>query len=115
MYRISERRGREFNQGIEYGYFDANTSLMKRIKGVAGDVADLTSEGIYINGKLIPDTKPRTKDSLGRIITSSVLHKTLQQNEIIVAGENIKSFDSRYFGIIHRDEILTAVVPLITF
>lgn len=75
--------------------------LLKQVAAIPGDVVEVDEEGIYVNGILLPKTKPLKTDSFGREMPKLDLKKKLQKNECLVVSHNDeKGYDSRYFGIV---------------
>ena len=74
----------ECRQGVINGYISEEYNLLKRIVGVKGD------------------------------IVNNLENRMLLDREYIVKGDSSKSFDSRYFGIVKQDEIITTVKPIFT-
>src|SRR5882762_996862 len=79
---------------------DGGSPLMKPIAAVAGDHVEVTTHGIRVNGKLIPNSAAHFKDHRGRL-----LNPWPNGEYIVPAGSlwvvsdfNSWSFDSRYFG-----------------
>jgi conjugative transfer signal peptidase TraF len=107
---------------ISRGYRDAGTCrdgaapLMKPIVAHAGDVVELSGQGIAVNGRLLPNTAPRTADSHGRPLTPWPFgYYVLAPDTVWVASSHHpRSFDSRYFGPIPTSSIRDHVRPLLT-
>lgn len=102
-------------QAIKYGYISENEILLKRVIGIPGDKVRITQEGIYVNDDLIANTRIFVVDTNKRPLIYKTLDKTLMNNEYIIVGDSEKSFDSRYFGIVTSDEVISTVVPLYVF
>jgi conjugative transfer signal peptidase TraF len=96
---------------------DGGSPLMKPIAAVPGDRVEVTSNGIRVNGKLIPNSRAHLKDHRGRPLNP------WPNGEYIVPAGNIWvisdfngwSFDSRYFGPIPCSIIQHRLRPLWTF
>ena len=79
---------------------DGATPLMKPIVAKAGDVVELSQNGISVNGTAVPNTQPLTRDSTGRLLTPwnfgrfTVLPGTVW----VASSHHPRSYDSRYFG-----------------
>ncbi len=82
----------------------------KKIVAVEGDKVNITSYGIYINGKRIKASASLLDNIKGRF--AEYHNKTLQKGEYLVASELQNSFDSRYFGIVKKDWILGTIKAL---
>jgi len=105
----------ECRQGVINGYISEEYNLLKRIVGVKGDIVILNNLGITINNSLLRNSKPLTHDSQNRTVMHNNLeNRMLLDREYIVKGDSSKSFDSRYFGIVKQDEIITTVKPIFT-
>ncbi|MBE6422326.1 conjugative transfer signal peptidase TraF [Succinivibrio dextrinosolvens] len=85
----------------------------KHIVASANDFVEITKYGIYVNGKLLPKSKPMPYDSNGRILYYSKIKKILNKDEFLVASLKKDSFDSRYYGIVGRKEILGVLKELV--
>jgi conjugative transfer signal peptidase TraF len=73
--------------------------LGKRVAGVAGDTIDMDAFGVSINHVRIPHSAPLARDSRGRPLPSMTGRRIVPDGHIfILANENPRSFDSRYFG-----------------
>ena len=74
--------------------------LLKPIAAVEGDAIETKADGLYVNGKLLPNSKSLTADSSGRPL-HPVMPPYLQipaEHVLLIATENDRSFDGRYFG-----------------
>ena len=90
--------------------------LIKKIVAGPRDVIRIDIDGIYINNILMPNSK-LINNALGVNLYPKVIgyKKQLKDDEYWVMGNPPNSFDSRYFGVISQNEILSEVikVPLI--
>jgi len=77
---------------------DGSLPLVKRVVGVAGDLATATDHGVEINGQPVPNSRPLDLDTKEQALPHLRGIFTLKQEEIWTAGEHSNSFDSRYFG-----------------
>ena len=95
---------------------DGSRRLLKRIVGHEGDFVEITDDGIFINGKFLGDhTKPLLQDSHGREMPQFRYAGEVPDGHVVVMGDTIKSFDSRYYGTIalRKDDVY--VKPVLTF
>lgn len=72
--------------------------LLKRVVAIAGDRVEVGDEGVRINGKLLPMSRPKTVTRSGERLPIASGEHVLKDGEIWAAGEHEDSFDSRYFG-----------------
>ncbi|MBZ7936327.1 signal peptidase I [Campylobacter sp. B0100352/1] len=75
--------------------------LLKKIVAVNGDFVEVNNQGVFINKTLMPDSKIFSFDSEGNPLEFKPFKYKLKENELFVMGENIKSYDSRYFGVVN--------------
>jgi conjugative transfer signal peptidase TraF len=107
---------------IARGYRDAGACrdgaapLMKPVIARTGDLVEISANGIAVNGRLVPNTAPRTADSQGRPLTPWPFGRyTVAPDTVWVASSyHARSFDSRYFGPIPTSSIREHVRPLLT-
>lgn len=85
---------------------------MRRVVAVAGDIVDITEDGLIINGSLQQERNINT-DTL--VYEGGIeLPVTLQEGELFVLGDNrLESLDSRMYGPIHSDIAAGKVALLI--
>lgn len=89
-----------------------NTRLLKRIEGVEGDWLYQTQNALYVNS-----VEMRTYPKIQATFSFDLLPSTpfqVPQNKLIVRGEGEASLDSRYLGLIDKENVIS-VLPVITF
>ena len=88
-------------------------SLLKTVVAKPQDVINITSKGILINNRLYPNS--RSKSVARGVVLHPIsigYHHVLRKNEYWVMGRTENSFDSRYFGVIAKSQILNQVIFL---
>jgi conjugative transfer signal peptidase TraF len=95
---------------------DGGAPLLKPVVARAGDVVQLSPEGIAVNGRHLQNTAPLKNDTKGRPLTSWPTGRyTVGSDSVWVASSyNGRSFDSRYFGPVSLGSIRNYVRPWIT-
>jgi conjugative transfer signal peptidase TraF len=95
---------------------DGAMPLMKPVVAATGDLVELSSRGIAVNGALLPNTAPRTRDGAGRQLSAWPYGKYEVGPEIIWVASTYdpRSFDSRYFGPIKWQHIRCRLSAIIT-
>jgi conjugative transfer signal peptidase TraF len=96
---------------------DGGSPLMKPIAAVAGDRVEVTTYGIRVNGKLIPNSAAHFKDHRGRPLKPWPMgqYTVPTGNLWVISDFNSWSFDSRYFGPIPYSLVQHRLRPLWTF
>jgi len=96
---------------------DGAAPLLKPVVGKAGDEILLSSAGIAVNGKLLPNSAPLDHDSAGRPLTHWPFgHFTAAPGTLWVASSyNPRSYDSRYLGPIPETALRARLRPLIAW
>ena len=94
-----------------YGY------MMKDVAGTAGDIIAVDDDGVLVNGRVLPMSKPLQADQDGRPlprlrIDSLVLERS---HVLLMSGFCRLSFDGRYFGPIDRIQIKAVIRPVFTW
>jgi conjugative transfer signal peptidase TraF len=95
---------------------DGAAPLLKPVVASAGDVVDLSARGISVNGVLLPNTAPLSKDSKSRPLTAWIFgHYVVAPGTVWVASSyHPRSFDSRYFGPVSTSAIRHRIKPFLT-
>ena len=92
-------------------YADVGNRWMKRIVGVPGDHIVIKEDEVYINGQSVG--RGFGIDRYGQRIDLAPLPEIIPEGEYYVALPHPRSFDSRYYGLIRKADILGTVTPLI--
>ena len=95
---------------------DGYAALLKPVVAWPGDAVTTSPSGVAVNGTLVSNSAPLTRDSLGRELHPYPYGTYQVQAEQIwvVSSYSSKSFDSRYFGPVPLKTVREWVRPLIT-
>lgn len=77
---------------------DGKVPLIKRVVAVAGDRVSVDSQGVQVNGILLPNSQPKASARDGSRLPSAAGEYVLEASQVWTAGEHEDSYDSRYFG-----------------
>jgi conjugative transfer signal peptidase TraF len=110
-----------FREAKERGYLQKGhcknnyMPLMKMVAATEGDTVSVFGDGIHINNKILPQTEPIFKDGLGRPLTPYPLtYYQLKSDELFLVGNFVpNSWDSRYYGIITKEQVESVVKPIL--
>lgn len=72
--------------------------LLKRVVAVEGDRVAVSENGVWINGVLLPNSRPLRTDRSGNPLPVAWGEHVVSTRRVWVSGEHPDSFDSRYFG-----------------
>lgn len=104
-----------FKQGLDNKYFTLEENLLKKVVAVHNDILSINIGGLVVNGKLQSNSEITIQDSFNNILFWRIIKSyKIKENELVVLGTSLKSFDSRYFGIVKSDEVIAAVKPILT-
>jgi conjugative transfer signal peptidase TraF len=86
---------------------DGGAPLLKPVVAKAGDLVELSWRGISVNGLLLPNTAPLSKDTKGRPLEPWHFGRfPVAPGTVWVASSyHSRSFDSRYFGPVYTTAI----------
>ncbi len=88
-------------------------SLLKPVAAIAGDRVAISSDGISINGVLVPNSKALNEDSIGRpmpFLKAGIY--TVAPGTVWLVSSHPHSFDSRYFGPLPTTNIIGTAKPI---
>ncbi len=89
--------------------------LLKVVVAAAGDDVALSGRGVAINGCLLANSRPVSHDAAGRRLLSwPQEHFSLPQRQLWLYADNVRSWDSRYWGPVPVADILAKAVPVLT-
>lgn len=111
-----------FQQARERTYIDIGPCpggygrMMKQIAGMGGDTIAVRSDGVYVNNVRLPDSTPMARDPQGRPMSFiDGATYTLAPHQLLLMGTNSMSFDSRYYGPVGEDMVLSVIKPIYTW
>ena len=95
---------------------DGAGPLMKPVVASAGDLVEVSSRGIAVNGVLLLNTAARARDSQARPIQPwpKGQYRVPAGSVWVASSYNPWSFDSRYFGPIPTSIIRNRLKPFLT-
>lgn len=90
-------------RGLE-PHFEDGTLFTKVVQGMPGDVVERVRDGFIVNGKHFPFHGVLV-DRIGAD-TDALTSYTLGPDEFFVAGTEARSYDSRYYGPVKREQMV---------
>ena len=96
---------------VRKGLNPDNDHFVKKVGCSPGDQLSIVPERKFFCGKRELGTALDT-DSKGRTLPLFQWNGTVPQDSYFMVGANPRSFDSKYFGFVHADEILYKVLPI---
>jgi conjugative transfer signal peptidase TraF len=94
------------------GYLPFNRLLLKIVAAGPGDVVCRLGSRVWARGH--SGVWALRTDARGRPLPQWRGCRRLRATELFVLGSHSDSFDSRYFGFVHRQAVLSAVRPILT-
>lgn len=96
---------------IQKGLDQDNDRLIKKVGCSPGEILTKDADNKYYCGPEYLGTALDT-DSKGRPLPSFQFIGQVPENNYFMVGSSPRSFDSKYFGFIHADDILYKALPL---
>lgn len=107
---------------ISRGYLERGIScpgggvtVLKTVAAVPGNTVYVTRQGVFINGKLWPESKPLATDPKGRPLHPDYGVHYLAPGQYWLMGKNPLSWDSRYWGPVRMNHIRRSLRPIWVF
>lgn len=102
-----------YNFMLHRGYVNKVTkTFIKKVAGVEGDEIEVDD---YLKINRERKKKLPRRDSLGRILPVKEGKYILKENEYFMLGDNQRSFDSSYMGIIKKEQIKNKAELVVEF
>jgi conjugative transfer signal peptidase TraF len=111
-----ESKNPGYRMAAERGYLVTPMPMLKRIVAAAGDFVsyDRQENAVTVNGEYVPMTEILSRDTEGRSMPGALFPVRLRERQVWLSSENIRGYDSRYFGPVSSD-ILREAAPVWTF
>lgn len=92
-------------------FFEDGTLFTKQVLGVPGDRVIVTEEGARVGDRLL-EFHPVPLQKLNRTRASLAQSYVLGPDQFFMAGTNPRAYDSRYYGPVHRGQLVGRSYPL---
>jgi conjugative transfer signal peptidase TraF len=111
-----ESKNPGYRLAAERGYLLSPMPMLKRIVAVEGDFVsyDQSERAVTVNGSYVFMTEILSRDTEGRSMPSASFPLWLRERQAWLSSENIRGYDSRYFGPVSSD-ILKNAAPVWIF
>jgi conjugative transfer signal peptidase TraF len=88
--------------------------LGKTVAATAGDNVVVDTDGVWINGRPVPGSRPLRYDARRRALPrlAGLSIRLCVGQLFLLATRRAGSFDSRYFGVLRASDVRAAVVPV---
>ncbi len=88
----------------EYKTYKKGKKFIKKIGCDSGDILTIKDSQVYCNNRLIATSFFKNKE--GELLPQFDFNGIVPDNSFFALGEHPKSFDSRYFGLVDKKDIL---------
>ena len=101
---------------LKPGVCDGLEPMIKYVAAIPGDTVEVSAREVDVNGTSLPISFRSKVDSQGKPL-AHVPDGTyvIPPGEIWLAGRTRKSCDSRYYGPVSADLVLSQAFPIVTF
>jgi type IV secretory pathway protease TraF len=96
---------------VQKGLDPANDRMIKKVGCRPGNILSTDVERNYYCGEKLLGVALQT-DSKGRSLPLFQFSGPVPENNYFMVGSNPRSFDSKYFGFVHADDILYKALPI---
>jgi signal peptidase I len=96
---------------VHPGLYQDDQLFIKKVGCSAGETLRRNENNHFFCGQKFIG-KALTRDSKGRDLLQFTFNGEVPENNYFMVGSNPRSFDSKYFGFIHADEIIHKALPL---
>jgi conjugative transfer signal peptidase TraF len=99
---------------ILHRYIPAYIPLIKRVAAIRGDIVQVGTLGVSIDGTLWPDSAPLHRDIEGRTLQPYPIGTyRVPAGQLWVMSEHPRGIDSRYFGPVIETNVISQLVPVV--
>lgn len=93
-------------------YYPEGTIFVKVVKGLPGDRLEIREDRtVWLNGALLDSI--RATDSHGRMVERFRFEGVIPEDTYFLYSPAPNSYDSRYYGLVAKRQIIGRVVPLL--
>jgi conjugative transfer signal peptidase TraF len=105
-----------YKLAVERGYLPGFSPMLKRVVATEGDIMDYDEKekAVTVNGEYVMMTEVISQDTEGRLLPQASFPVILRKGEVWLSSENVRGYDSRYFGPVSED-ILRKAAPVWLF
>ena len=105
-----------YKLAMERGYLTNFTPMLKRVAATEAEIVDYDEDerSVTVNGGFLFMTEIFSEDMKGRVLPRALFPILLKKGEVWLSSENVRGYDSRYFGPVSQD-ILQGAIPIWQF
>jgi conjugative transfer signal peptidase TraF len=105
-----------YRLAVERGYLPGFSPMLKRVAATEGDIVNYDEEekAVTVNEEYIMMSEIISQDTEGRPLPRASFPAKLRSGQVWLSSENIRGYDSRYFGPVSED-ILRKAAPFWIF
>ena len=97
-------------------YAPVHLPLIKRVAAIPGDLVEINTFGMRVNGILWPHSVPLAHDAEGRSLRPYPFGVyRVHAGELWVLSNHPRGLDSRYFGPVLEPNVISRLVPVLTW
>ena len=108
--------------GLERNYLhpgscpDGVEPVAKVVAGLEGNVVEVTRDGVFVDGVMLPHSQPLGRDRGGRTLQQfpGGAHRLEKGQAWLYSPYEARSWDSRYYGPVPTANVLFVVEPVLT-
>ena len=96
-------------------YVPVHLPLIKRVAAIPGDLVEVNTSGMRVNGSLWPHSVPLAHDQEGRSLRPYPFGVyRVPAGELWVMSNHPRGLDSRYFGPVSEANVISRLLPVAT-
>lgn len=105
----------KFNKNDKYGFINKGQMAVKRIGCTPGDILTYDNNYFYCNTKKIAKRKKIKSKTLRKVISFYHYNQgyKIPKGKYFVVGDETKSYDSRFWGLLNKGDIYAKANPII--
>lgn len=88
--------------------------FLKEVVATAGQIVNVTKQGVTVDGHMLPNSKPHLMDQFGRHMPVDWGEHVIKKGHVWLWAQNPLAYDSRYYGQVPVKNILGYAKPLWT-
>jgi len=94
-------------------FFTNGQTFVKRIAAAPGDTVVVTKGWVFIDGRKVKRVSKHVAERMHKATSDYDKHLVLAKGQYWAMGDHPNSFDSTYWGVLRRDQIIGRAIPVL--